>query len=174
MAGPASNDPVEQHRQQAPKSVRCAILTVSDTRDLDSDTSGQAIVDFLEWAGHQVAAREILADEPAAISKVVRELADRSDVDVMLITGCTGIAARDQTPEAIANLLTKELPGYGELLRMLSYREIGTAAMMSRAAGGLVDQTVVLTMPGSTPAVRLAMEEVILPELEHLVSLARS
>lgn len=174
MADPENSDPVEQHRQAAPESVSCAILTVSDTRVLESDSSGQAIVQFLEWAGHRVAAREIIADEPTAISQLVRDLADRKDVDVILITGGTGVSSRDQTPEAIAGLLTKELPGYGELLRMLSYREIGTAAMLSRALGGLLDQTVVLTMPGSTPAVRLAMEEVIVPELEHLVSLAKS
>ncbi len=163
----------EQHRQESPGSACCAVITVSDTRILSNDTSGQAVFDLLQEAGHEVAERAIIPDEPASIESLVLRFAQASEVEAILLTGGTGLAARDQTPDTIAKLLTKDLPGYGELLRMLSYQEIGPAAMLSRAIGGLVEQTVVLTMPGSTAAVRLAMEKVILPELGHLVSLAR-
>jgi molybdopterin adenylyltransferase len=162
----------EEHRDQAPGSVACAVVTVSDTRTLADDRSGAAIVELLEAAGHQVAARTIVPDEPALLEAAVRELVSRADVAAILVTGGTGIAPRDQTPDTLARLFAKELPGYGELFRMLSYQEIGAAAMLSRAMGGLIDRTVVLLMPGSTPAVKLAMERLILPELGHLVQLA--
>lgn len=150
------------------------MVTVSDTRSLDNDKSGQTIVELLQSAGHEVVERTLVPDEPALVTDQVRSFSENTDIDAILLTGGTGIAARDQTPDAVARLLTKQLPGYGELLRMLSYQEIGAAAMLSRAMGGLVEQTVVLTMPGSTAAVRLAMEKIILPELGHLVSLAKS
>ena len=169
-----SSESAQEHRRQGPERVRCAVLTVSDTRSLDDDKSGQTIVDLLQAAGHEITEREIVLDEPALISDQVQSFSDTPEIDVVLVTGGTGIAARDQTPDAVARLLTRQLPGYGELLRMLSYQEIGAAAMLSRAIGGLVEQTVVLTMPGSTAAVRLAMEKIILPELSHLVSLAKS
>jgi molybdenum cofactor biosynthesis protein B len=149
-------------------------VTVSDSRTLENDTGGQAIVELLQKAGHQVVERELVHDESEQVAGLVLRLTPRADIDAILLTGGTGIAPRDHTPDAIAKLLTQELPGYGELLRMLSYQEIGPAAMLSRALGGLVDRTVVLTMPGSPAAVRLAMEKVILPELGHLVSLATS
>ena len=173
MANSYSSESAQEHRRQGPQSVRCAVLTVSDTRSLDDDQSGQTIVDLLQLAGHEIADRAIVPDEPALVTDQVRSFSQNMDVDAILVTGGTGIAARDQTPDAVAQLLTKQLPGYGELLRMLSYQEIGAAAMLSRAMGGLVEQTVVLTMPGSTAAVRLAMEKIILPELSHLVSLAK-
>lgn len=174
MTNSYSSESAQQHRSQGPQSVRCAVLTVSDTRSLDDDKSGQTIVDLLQTAGHEIADRAIVPDEPALVTDQVRTFSQNTDIDAVLVTGGTGIAARDQTPDAVARLLTKHLPGYGELLRMLSYQEIGAAAMLSRAMGGLVEQTVVLTMPGSTAAVRLAMEKIILPELSHLVSLAKS
>lgn len=163
----------KQHRDEAPPSVGCAVLTVSDTRTVADDRSGALIVELLEAAGHRVTAREIVRDEPASIDAAVRKMAADERIDAVLVTGGTGIAARDQTPDAIRGLLTKELPGYGELFRMLSFQEIGAAAMLSRAIGGLVDQTLVLLMPGSTAAVRLAMEQLILPELGHLVAHAK-
>lgn len=172
MANQYGSESAEQHRQAGDKSVSCAILTVSDTRTLETDKSGQLIVELLEAAGHRVVAREIVTDEPGEIANRVQQFADQANVQVVLVTGGTGVAPRDQTPEAIDGLLTKSLPGYGELLRALSYQEIGPAAMLSRAAGGLIEQTVVLTMPGSSAAVRLAMEQVILPEAGHMVSLA--
>jgi molybdopterin adenylyltransferase len=163
----------QQHRDEAPTSVACAVLTVSDTRTLADDRSGAAVAKSLQDAGHTVADRRIVRDEPASIEAAVREFASAPGVDAILVTGGTGIAARDQTPDAIRGLLTKELPGFGELFRMLSYQEIGAAAMLSRALGGVIDQTVVLLMPGSTPAVRLAMDQLILPELGHLVEHAQ-
>jgi molybdopterin adenylyltransferase len=174
MTSPYSSQSAANHRQQGPSSVRCAVLTVSDSRTLENDTGGEAIVELLQAAGHALVERAIVLDEPNQVFSQLLTVTQRADVDAILVTGGTGVAPRDQTPDAIAKLLTKPLPGYGELLRMLSYQEIGPAAMLSRALGGLVDQTVVLTMPGSPAAVRLAMERIILPELGHLVGLAKS
>ena len=174
MTDSYASQSAEDHHHQGPRSVSCAVLTVSDTRTLEDDNSGETIIELLEKSGHKVAGRAIVPDEPALVTSQIVKFSENSEVDAILVTGGTGVAARDQTPEAITRLLTKELPGYGELLRMLSYQQIGPAAMLSRALGGLVEQTVVLTMPGSTAAVRLAMEKVILPELGHLVSMAKS
>lgn len=171
MTNPYGSESAEQHRQAGAASVGCAVLTVSDSRTLETDKSGQLIADLLTVAGHQTLVREIVVDDPMEIAGRVQEFASRTEVQAILITGGTGLAPRDQTPEAIGALLTKELPGYGELLRALSYQEIGPAAMLSRALGGLIDSTVVLTMPGSSAAVRLAMEKVILSELGHMVTL---
>jgi molybdenum cofactor biosynthesis protein B len=174
MPNSYSSESAQQHRRQGPESVRCAVLTVSDTRSLTDDKSGQTIVELLEEAGHEIADRALVRDEPALVVDQVSRFAENAEIDAVVVTGGTGIAARDQTPDAVARLITRQLPGYGELFRMLSYQEIGAAAMLSRAMGGLVGETVVLTMPGSTAAVRLAMEKIILPELSHLVSLAKS
>jgi molybdenum cofactor biosynthesis protein B len=162
-----------EHRCQSPKSVRCAVVTVSDTRTLDTDRGGQLVAELLTMAGHQATAREIVPDDPARIGPLVRRLADPATVDAVLITGGTGIAQRDQTFETISGLLSKTMPGYGELFRMLSYAEIGPAAMLSRAVGGVLNNVVVLTMPGSVAAVKLAMEKLIAPEIGHLVYEAR-
>ena len=164
---------VEQHRSEAPVAVRCAVITVSDTRTLATDTGGQTVVDGLTRAGHLVVERQIVPDEPDRLRPLLEILRQRSDVDAVLLTGGTGISGRDQTFETVTGLLTKTLPGYGELFRMLSFAEIGAAAMLSRALGGLLGRTVVLTMPGSMAAVRLAMDRLILPELGHLVREAR-
>jgi molybdenum cofactor biosynthesis protein B len=162
-----------EHKSQAPVSVRCAVITVSDTRTVETDTGGRAIAESLTAAGHYVAQRQIVPDDPERIAAVLQQLCGRDDVDAVLLTGGTGITRRDQTYETVCGLFTKPLPGYGELFRMLSYQQIGAAAMLSRAVGGLVGQTVLLTMPGSPAAVRLAMDQVILPELGHLVREAR-
>jgi molybdenum cofactor biosynthesis protein B len=162
-----------QHRCESPKTVRVAVVTVSDTRTLETDKGGQLIVVMLSAGGHEVIARQIVRDEPRSIEPAVRQLADATQTDAILITGGTGIAARDMTFETISGLLTKTLPGYGELFRMLSYEDIGPAAMLSRAIGGVLDDVIVLTMPGSVAAVRLAMEKLIVPELGHLVYEAR-
>lgn len=162
-----------QHRCESPKCVRCAVVTVSDTRTLETDRGGQLIVELLAAAGHLVVSREIVRDEPLSIGPLVRKLANATMTDAILITGGTGIAARDQTFETVSALLTKTLPGYGELFRMLSYADIGPAAMLSRAIGGVLDGVIVLTMPGSVAAVRLAMEKLIAPEVGHLVYEAR-
>jgi molybdenum cofactor biosynthesis protein B len=167
------SESTQQHRKAAPAAVRCAVVTVSDTRTLENDRGGEMLATSLTGAGHQVVRREIVPDDPARIRPLVAELADGAVLDAVLITGGTGIAPRDQTFETISGLLTKTLPGYGELFRMLSYEDIGPAAMLSRTIGGVMGPVVVLTMPGSPAAVRLALEKLILPELAHLVYEAR-
>ncbi|MAT73042.1 MAG: molybdenum cofactor biosynthesis protein [Planctomycetaceae bacterium] len=168
----ASPTPPEEHRHAAPDAVTCGVVTVSDTRTLADDLSGNLIINLLEAAGHRVAAREIVPDEPGQVAELLSRLAAEPAVQAILVTGGTGVAPRDQTPEAVEGLLTKPLPGFGELFRMLSFQEIGAAAMLSRAAAGLIDRTAVFLMPGSTGAVRLAVEQLVLPELAHLVHLA--
>jgi len=149
------------------------VITVSDTRTLETDTGGQTAVDLLADAGHLVHVRRIIPDEPQPMRELLGELQQRGDVDAILMTGGTGLGSRDQTFETVSQLLDRPLPGYGELFRMLSYEQIGPAAMLSRATGGLIGRTVLLTMPGSRAAVQLAVEKVILPELGHLVREAR-
>jgi len=163
----------EEHKSQGPPSVRCAVITVSDTRTLETDTGGQAVITRLTAAGHTVVQREIIPDEPSRMRPLLESLAARDDLDAILLTGGTGISSRDQTFETVSSLLSKPLPGYGEVFRMLSFQEIGPAAILSRAVGGLIGRKVVLTMPGSPAAVRLAMEKIIVPELPHLVREAR-
>jgi molybdenum cofactor biosynthesis protein B len=164
---------VDEHRATSPQALRCAVVTISDTRTPETDASGQAVVDRLLEAGHTVVARRVVRDEPDQVRDAVCELADGDAVDALLLTGGTGISSRDRTFETVSELLAKTLPGYGELFRWLSYQEIGPAAMLSRALGGVRGRTVVLSMPGSPAAVRLAMEKLIVPELGHLVREAR-
>jgi molybdenum cofactor biosynthesis protein B len=177
------SETVQEHRQAAPTRVRVAAVTVSDTRTLADDRSGQLLVELIEAAGHEVVDRQIVRDDPDEIRNLLeayRELAASSGyadppskLDAVLVTGGTGIGSRDQTFETVSNLLTKAMPGYGELFRWLSFEEIGPAAMLSRAVGGVMGTLVVLTMPGSPAAVRLAMTRLIGPELGHLVREAR-
>jgi molybdenum cofactor biosynthesis protein B len=167
------SDSVSEHRASSPRRIQCAVITVSDTRTLESDTGGATAIDLLNEFGHHVVAREIVRDEPAAIRSFIESLRKRDDIDAILLTGGTGLGSRDQTFETISSLLTKTLPGYGELFRMLSFAEIGAAAMLSRAVGGLIDRQVVLTMPGSPAGVRLAVQRLIGPELAHLVREAK-
>jgi molybdenum cofactor biosynthesis protein B len=162
-----------EHKAQGPQRVRCAVITVSDTRTIENDTGGQGVIVALTAAGHSVLVREIIPDEPARMRQLLAVLRDRDDLDAILMTGGTGITSRDQTYETVSSLLDKPLPGYGEVFRMLSYQEIGPAAILSRAVGGLLGRKVLLTMPGSPAAVRLAMEKIIVPELSHLVREAR-
>jgi molybdenum cofactor biosynthesis protein B len=163
----------EEHRKQAPQVVRCAVVTVSDSRTIDTDTGGRTIVDLLAQAGHQILERHIIPDEPDRIRDLLFGFRQRDDIDAILMTGGTGISRRDRTADTVAELLTRSLPGYGELFRMLSYEEIGPAAMLSRSIGGVIGHAVLLAMPGSQAGVRLAMERLILPELGHLVREAR-
>jgi molybdenum cofactor biosynthesis protein B len=158
---------VSEHRKTAVTGVRCAVLTVSDTRALETDVSGRAIVDLLESAGHVVAKRQILRDDPKDVREAV--LAQVGGVDAIVTTGGTGITSRDSTFEAIAGLLEKRLDGFGELFRSLSYQEIGSAAMMTRATAGVARGTAIFILPGSEHAVRLGMTKLILPELGHVV-----
>ena len=163
----------DEHRKEAPQTVGCAVVTVSDTRTLETDSGGQTAVDLLCGAGHKVLLRQIIPDEPKPMRKLLIGLRDRPDIDAILMTGGTGLGSRDRTFETVAGVLDKPLPGYGELFRTLSFEQIGPAAMLSRANGGLIGRTVLLTMPGSQAAVRLAIEKIILPELGHMVREAR-
>jgi molybdenum cofactor biosynthesis protein B len=162
-----------EHKSQGPQSVRCAVITVSDTRTPETDTGGKAVCDHLTAAGHAVIHREIIPDDPERMRPLLESLRGRDDLDAILLTGGTGVTSRDQTYETVTALLDKPLPGYGEVFRMLSFQEIGPAAILSRATGGLLGRKVLLTMPGSPAAVRLAMEKIIVPELPHLVREAR-
>lgn len=162
----------EDHRAQAAdafQSVPCAIVTISDTRTPDTDTSGQTIRRHLEAAGHTVEDYRIVKDEANLIDSLLDELtADGQSARVILMNGGTGIAPRDRTYDVVARKLEKTLPGFGEIFRMLSYEEVGAAAMMSRAIAGVYRGKVIVAMPGSTNAVELAMSKLIMPELQHL------
>ena len=157
------------HRSQAPASIACYVLTVSDTRTPETDTSGRAIRDLIEQAGHTISGHAIVRDEPAIVADcVAREIGD-SRTQVIVTTGGTGITSRDGTYEAVSGLLEKRLDGFGELFRMLSFPDIGAAAMLSRATAGIASRTAIFVLPGSEHAVRLAMTTLILPELGHVV-----
>jgi len=163
---------VAEHKAEAPPAVHCFIVTVSDTRTLEDDSSGRTIADLLTAAGHVVTGRTVVRDDPELVhSTIERHLADRG-VQAIITTGGTGITSRDSTYEAISTLLEKRLDGFGELFRMLSYQEIGPAAMMSRACAGLVARRIIVALPGTPGAVRLAMEKLVIPELGHLVQQA--
>lgn len=157
----------------SPASVRCYVITVSDTRTEDTDTGGKAVAELLTAGGHMVVGRRIVKDEPADVAALVAQQADSDHVDVVITTGGTGITRRDSTFEAIDGLLEKRLPGFGELFRMLSYQEIGAAAMLSRACMGTLRGTIVVALPGSENAVRLALTRLLVPELGHLVNETR-
>ncbi|HXQ78457.1 MAG TPA: MogA/MoaB family molybdenum cofactor biosynthesis protein [Gemmatimonadaceae bacterium] len=158
---------VEDHRKTAPASVRCVVITISDTRTPDTDSSGAAIAEALSGAGHTVVSRHIVRDDPGQVRDLVRSAA--SEVPVIVTTGGTGITSRDSTYEAIVSLLDKRLDGFGELFRMLSYEQIGSAAMLSRACAGTIATSAVFALPGAQRAVELAMEKLILPEIGHVV-----
>jgi molybdenum cofactor biosynthesis protein B len=164
----------QEHRQQAHGSVRCAVITVSDTRTPDNDTSGQFMQQALKHAGHHVSAYTIVKDEPEEIRRLLQHFIQAADTDAILLSGGTGLSPRDGTYEVVQACLEKELTGFGELFRFLSYEEIGAAAMMSRATAGVARGTVIVSMPGSSAAVRLAMEKLILPELAHMTHIARA
>jgi molybdenum cofactor biosynthesis protein B len=164
---------VREHRAGAQASLNLAVITVSDTRTVETDTSGALIVELALAAGHQVVERTIIPDEPEVMRPLLQRLGARDEIDAILMTGGTGISARDLTYETVSGLLTKPLPGYGELFRMLSFAEIGPACMLSRAVGGLMGRVALMVMPGSRAAVELAMTKIIVPELPHLVREAR-
>ncbi|MGQ9872789.1 MogA/MoaB family molybdenum cofactor biosynthesis protein [Leptodesmis sp.] len=153
--------------------VGCAVVTVSDSRTLQDDRSGQLIQQLLTAAGHRIQVYTLVKDEPAQIQAQIQTLKQQPDVDVLILNGGTGIAPRDTTYDAVVALLEKTLPGFGELFRMLSYQEIGSRAIASRAIAGTINSQLIFAIPGSTKAVALAMENLILPELRHLVSQLR-
>ena len=161
-----------EHRKVAPQWVRCFVITVSDTRTEETDASGRAIADLLAAAGHALLGRAIVKDDPLLVRNAVERQLASVDVQVIITTGGTGISSRDSTFEAVGALFEKRLDGFGELFRMLSFEQIGPAAMMSRASAGLAAGKIVVSLPGSEAAVRLAMERLLLPELGHLVQQA--
>jgi len=161
---------VHEHKEKGKKSINCFIVTVSDTRDETSDTSGQAIKKFLSDDGHNTAGYRIVKDEPNQIEATLNEALDKAEVDAVIVNGGTGIAPRDGTYEVVGRFLEKKLDGFGEIFRYLSYLDIGSAAIMSRAAAGTSRGKVLISLPGSRGAVTLAMEKLILPEIRHMVS----
>ena len=164
---------VHEHKNKAHRTVRCAVITLSDTRDETTDKSGQRIKALLAEHEQPVVSYQILKDEPDQITAAVRALLTRPDVDVILTNGGTGIAPRDTTFEALQGLLEKEIPGFGEMFRMLSYEDIGSAAMLTRATAGVAQGKVIISLPGSTGAVELGMTKLVLPELGHMLFVLR-
>ena len=170
----------QDHKAQAGvRSVACAVITCSDTRTVEEDESGQLIRRLLESHGHTHPFYAISKDDPAQISALLQSLAPRPDIQAIILNGGTGVSRRDNTFDAVAAALTKTLPGFGEIFRMLSYQSIGSGALLSRATAGIIvtpgdigeepRHTVVFSIPGSPNAVDLAMNKLILPELSHLV-----
>jgi molybdenum cofactor biosynthesis protein B len=157
------------HRRTSPSRVGCAVITVSDSRTAETDTAGAAIVALLEAGGHAVLARAIVPDDGARIGGALDAALALEGVQAVITTGGTGISARDGTYEVVNARLEKRLDGFGELFRMLSYEEVGAAAMLSRACAGLAARRILIALPGSEAAVRLAMVKLVLPELGHLV-----
>jgi molybdopterin adenylyltransferase len=167
------SESVEKHRDASPEKVRIAVLTISDTRTAETDTGGNVIFDLMQEAGHEISRREIVRDDAARIEEVLQGLLAAENVDAVVTTGGTGISARDTTYEVVSRVIDKKLDGFGELFRMLSYEEIGAAAMLSRAVAGSATTATgakfVACLPGSTNAVRLAMEKLLVPEMPHVV-----
>ena len=158
------------HRRDALASIPVAVVTVSDTRTLETDTGGALVAGLLEGAGHVVALRTIVRDEPEAIAAALDRALSEAETRAVVFTGGTGVAPRDVTPDVVAPLLEREVPGFGELFRQLSYADIGSAAILSRALAGIAQGRIVFVLPGSRGAVRLAMEKLILPEIGHLAA----
>lgn len=165
----APSESVQQHRSAAAGSLTFGIITVSDTRTLANDTGGDLIAGLLQGAGHSVATRMVVTDDRERIVTAVLELVRDPTVDAVITTGGTGIARRDVTYEAVCSILDRQIAGFGELFRMLSWEEVGSAAMLSRATAGAIGSTAIFSLPGSRNAIRLAMEKLILPEIEHVV-----
>ena len=166
---PTASPSVAEHRAAAPEAIGCAVLTVSDTRTEETDASGGKIRQALADGGHQIVAYQVVKDEPQQIRPLLERWAADPAIQAIVANGGTGIAARDTTYDVVAGLLDKRLDGFGELFRMLSYAEIGAAAMLSRAVAGVYRDTVVFVLPGSTNAVGLALNKLILPEIAHVV-----
>lgn len=160
----------DEHQQAAqPIVARCAVLTLSDTRDASTDKSGSRIRELLEGDGHAVANYQLIPDDADQLDDVLRALRDRADVDAILTTGGTGVSKRDATVPVIERFIDQPLPGFGELFRLLSWEQIGSGAMLSRAVGGIARGKLLFALPGSTKAVELAMTRLILPEIRHLL-----
>jgi molybdenum cofactor biosynthesis protein B len=163
------SEAVRQHREAAPETVRVAILTISDTRTPENDTGGDTIQELVEGAGHEVVFRYIVHDEARYIRKKLVDFFASPEVDAIITTGGTGISGRDTTYEVAERMIEKKLDGFGEIFRMLSYEEVGAAAMLSRAIAGTTGGKFLACLPGSRNAVRLAMEKLLVPEMAHVV-----
>ncbi len=159
----------KEHRAQSPSVVHCTVVTVSDTRTAETDASGTLIRKLLADQGHRIVSSHLVKDEPVEVRKLLDTVFQNSDVQAVILNGGTGISKRDGTYEAVVEVLEKRLDGFGELFRSLSYQDIGSAAMLSRAVAGTCRGRILISIPGSEAAVRLAMEKLILPELGHLV-----
>ena len=164
----SANEHRARATNEAPPALRCGVITASDSRTVETDVSGRLIRDKLTAAGHEVVQYAVERDEAARIAALVRRFIE-AGCQVIIINGGTGIAKRDSTFEAVDGLLEKRLPGFGELFRMLSYEEIGPAAMLSRATAGVVGGALLFSLPGAPNAVTLALDKLILPELRHLM-----
>lgn len=161
---------LKDHRKEAPDHVSCAVITVSDTRNKETDKSGKLIIELLEKAGHHISFYEIVKDDRQSIEQTIRKATENENVEAVLMNGGTGISKRDVTIETIEPMFDKQLDGFGELFRYLSYElDIGSASMLSRATAGVIHNRIVFATPGSSGAVKLAMEKLILPELGHVV-----
>lgn len=160
---------VHEHKAHAPRSIGCMIITCSDTRIADMDSSGQLIQKLLKDHGHTVVGYHLVKDDPAQIQLWIARATTNEAVQTLIINGGTGISRRDATFEAVDEMLEKRLPGFGEIFRLLTYQEVGSPAIMSRATAGIIKGRVLFSVPGSEHAVRLAMEKLILPELGHLI-----
>jgi molybdenum cofactor biosynthesis protein B len=163
------SESIQKHREASPEKIRVAVLTVSDTRTPETDTGGNVIVELMQGAGHEISHREIVNDDALRIEVVLQELLADAGVDAVITTGGTGISARDTTYEVVSRRIDKKLDGFGELFRVLSYEEIGAAAMLSRAVAGASGSKFLACLPGSSNAVRLAVEKLLVPEISHLV-----
>ena len=163
-----------EHHAKAKHAVTCAILTVSDTRTVETDVSGVCIRALLDEVGHRIVGYTILPDEPGRIRAHLEDLFRLPELDAVIVNGGTGVARRDSTYEAISALLEKKLDGFGELFRMLSYQQVGAAAMLSRAVAGIARGKLVVSLPGAPAAVELAMQKLVVPELGHIVHLLRA
>jgi len=158
-----------EHKSHAPSSIGCVVITCSDTRTAETDTSGHRIMHMLKDAGHSVVAYHLVKDDPPKIKAKIRAAVTNKKVATIIVNGGTGISKRDSTFEAVDAMLEKRLVGFGEIFRYLTYQDIGSPAIMSRATAGIIKGRVLFSTPGSENAVQLAMEKLILPELGHLI-----
>ena len=159
----------KEHKDKAPRRVACAVITVSDSRNESSDTSGRIIINLLRENLHEITDYRIFKDEPEEIKAYLEEILNRKDVQAVILNGGTGISKRDRTYEVVESFIEKKIDGFGEIFRYLSFREIGSPAIMSRAVAGVCKGKIIISIPGSENAVKLAMERIILPELGHMV-----
>ena len=158
-----------EHKEKSPNSVTCSVLIISDSRTEENDESGRFLKDRLEKNGHRVLSYALLTNDVAAIKKQVKTLLQQAELQVIITSGGTGASHRDVSVETITPLLEKKLDGFGELFRFLTYQEIGTTSVMSRAMAGVANGKIIISLPGSLGAVTLAMEKIILPEVGHMV-----